>query len=108
MECDAPFFRDVVIAGFEQDLNSDYDFLSRAIRIINAPWGLGIGARHITVSTSGLAPQIRELANESAAIRRNEDRQTRSPVPSEPNGESGNRTTPSNESPGRFPASGQC
>ena len=41
----------------------------RAIRIINAPWGLGIGARHITVSTSGLAPQIRELANESTQFR---------------------------------------
>jgi 23S rRNA (adenine2503-C2)-methyltransferase len=36
----------------------------RAIRIINAPWGLEIGARHITVSTSGLAPQIRKLADE--------------------------------------------
>ena len=43
--------------------------LLRAIRIINAPWGLGIGARHITVSTSGLAPQIRELANESTQFR---------------------------------------
>jgi 23S rRNA (adenine2503-C2)-methyltransferase len=36
----------------------------RAIRIINAPWGLEIGARHITVSTSGLAPQIKKLADE--------------------------------------------
>jgi len=41
----------------------------RAIKIINAPWGLGIGARHITVSTSGLAPQIRELAEEPLQIR---------------------------------------
>ncbi len=41
----------------------------RAIRIINAPWGLGIGARHITVSTSGLAPQIRKLADEPLQIR---------------------------------------
>src|SRR5207245_8643973 len=40
-----------------------------AIRIINAPWGLGIGARHITVSTSGLAPQIRKLADEALQIR---------------------------------------
>ena len=40
-----------------------------AIRIINAPWGLGIGARHITVSTSGLAPQIRKLADEPLQIR---------------------------------------
>ena len=40
-----------------------------AIRIINAPWGLGIGARHITISTSGLAPQIRKLADEKLQIR---------------------------------------
>jgi len=41
----------------------------RAISIINAPWGLGIGARHITLSTSGLAPQIRELAEQPLQIR---------------------------------------
>jgi 23S rRNA (adenine2503-C2)-methyltransferase len=43
--------------------------LLRAIEIINAPWGLGIGARHITVSTSGLAPQIRQLAEHPLQIR---------------------------------------
>ncbi|CAN5173142.1 23S rRNA (adenine(2503)-C(2))-methyltransferase RlmN [soil metagenome] len=36
--------------------------LTRALTILNAPWGVGIGARKITVSTSGLAPQIRKLA----------------------------------------------
>ena len=41
----------------------------RAIEIINAPWGLGIGARHITVSTSGLAPRIRELAEHPLQVR---------------------------------------
>jgi 23S rRNA (adenine2503-C2)-methyltransferase len=41
----------------------------RAIRIVNAPWGLGIGARHITLSTSGLAPQIKKLADEPLQIR---------------------------------------
>src|ERR1700730_67098 len=41
----------------------------RAIRIINAPWGLGIGARHITLSTSGLAPQIKKIADEPLQIR---------------------------------------
>ncbi len=43
--------------------------LLRAIRIINAPWGLEIGARHITISTSGLAPQIRKLATEPTQFR---------------------------------------
>ncbi len=43
--------------------------LTRAIRIINAPWGLEIGARHITISTSGLAPQIKQLALEPTQFR---------------------------------------
>jgi 23S rRNA (adenine2503-C2)-methyltransferase len=41
----------------------------RAIRIINAEWGLGIGARHITISTSELAPRIRKLGEERLQIR---------------------------------------
>jgi 23S rRNA (adenine2503-C2)-methyltransferase len=53
----------IVFMGMGEPL-ANLKNLLRAIRIINAPWGLGIGARHITVSTSGLAPQIRELANE--------------------------------------------
>jgi 23S rRNA (adenine2503-C2)-methyltransferase len=48
---------------------ANFDNLLRAIQIINAPWGLGIGARHITLSTSGLAPQIRKLADEPLQIR---------------------------------------
>lgn len=43
--------------------------LLKAIAIINAPWGLEIGARHITVSTSGLAPRIREFAEQPLQIR---------------------------------------
>jgi 23S rRNA (adenine2503-C2)-methyltransferase len=40
-----------------------------AIEIINAPWGVGIGARRITLSTSGLAPQIRALADQPLQVR---------------------------------------
>lgn len=43
--------------------------LVKAIRIINGDWGIGIGARHLTVSTSGLAPQIEKLAEEPLQIR---------------------------------------
>jgi 23S rRNA (adenine2503-C2)-methyltransferase len=39
------------------------------LRILNAPWGAGIGARRITISTSGLVPQIRRLAEEPAQFR---------------------------------------
>jgi 23S rRNA (adenine2503-C2)-methyltransferase len=53
----------VVFMGMGEPL-ANLPNVVRAIRIINAPWGLEIGARHITVSTSGLAPQIRKLADE--------------------------------------------
>jgi 23S rRNA (adenine2503-C2)-methyltransferase len=58
----------LVFMGMGEPL-ANYANLMRAIEIINAPWGVGIGARHITVSTSGLAPQIRELAEQPLQIR---------------------------------------
>jgi len=58
----------IVFMGMGEPL-ANFDNVMRAIRIINSPWGLGIGARHITVSTSGLAPQIRKLADEPLQIR---------------------------------------
>jgi 23S rRNA (adenine2503-C2)-methyltransferase len=58
----------VVFMGMGEPL-ANFDHVMRAIRIINAPWGLGMGARHITISTSGLAPQIRRLADEPLQIR---------------------------------------
>jgi 23S rRNA (adenine2503-C2)-methyltransferase len=58
----------VVFMGMGEPL-ANLENVLRAIRIINAKWGLGIGARHITISTSGLAPQIRKLAEEPLQIR---------------------------------------
>lgn len=58
----------VVFMGMGEPL-ANFENVLRAIRIINAPWGLAIGARRITVSTSGLAPQIRRLAGEPLQIR---------------------------------------
>ncbi|MEO5718995.1 MAG: 23S rRNA (adenine(2503)-C(2))-methyltransferase RlmN [Chthoniobacterales bacterium] len=58
----------IVFMGMGEPL-ANLTNLLRAIRIINAPWGLEIGARHITISTSGLAPQIRKLANEPTQFR---------------------------------------
>ena len=58
----------IVFMGMGEPL-ANLDNVMRAIRIINAPLGLGIGARHITVSTSGLAPQIRKLADDPLQIR---------------------------------------
>jgi 23S rRNA (adenine2503-C2)-methyltransferase len=58
----------IVFMGMGEPL-ANLENVMRAIRIINARWGLGVGARHITVSTSGLAPQIRKLAEEQLQIR---------------------------------------
>jgi 23S rRNA (adenine2503-C2)-methyltransferase len=58
----------IVFMGMGEPL-ANYDNLLRAIQIINAPWGIGIGARHITISTSGLVPQIRQLADQPLQIR---------------------------------------
>jgi 23S rRNA (adenine2503-C2)-methyltransferase len=58
----------VVIMGMGEPL-ANYDNLIKALRILNAPWGGGIGARKITISTSGLAPQIRRLADEPMQFR---------------------------------------
>ncbi len=41
---------------------ANYDAVTRAIRLLNAPCGLGIGARKITVSTVGLPVAIERLA----------------------------------------------
>jgi 23S rRNA (adenine2503-C2)-methyltransferase len=58
----------LVIMGMGEPL-ANYDNLLGALRILNAPWGGGIGARKITISTSGLAPQIRKLADEPLQFR---------------------------------------
>jgi 23S rRNA (adenine2503-C2)-methyltransferase len=58
----------IVFMGMGEPL-ANYDNLLRAIGIINAPWGVNIGARHITVSTSGLVPRIRDLADQPLSIR---------------------------------------
>ena len=58
----------LVIMGMGEPL-ANYENLLKALRILNAPWGGGIGARKITISTSGLAPQIRKLAEEPLQFR---------------------------------------
>ncbi len=58
----------LVFMGMGEPL-ANYKNLMQALTIINAEWGVGIGARHITISTSGLAPQIRELAEQPLQIR---------------------------------------
>jgi len=57
----------VVFMGMGEPL-SNYDNVLRAIRILNAPEGLKIGARRITISTVGLVPMIERLAKEGLQV----------------------------------------
>ena len=54
----------VVFMGIGEPLDN-YDNVVNAIRIINNQKGINIGARHISVSTSGLVPKIHKLAEEN-------------------------------------------
>jgi 23S rRNA (adenine2503-C2)-methyltransferase len=58
----------IVVMGMGEPL-ANYDNVLRALRILNAPWALGIGARKMTLSTVGLAPRIRQLADDPLQIR---------------------------------------
>ena len=53
----------VVFMGIGEPFDN-YDNVMKAIKIINNQKGLNIGARHISVSTSGLVPRIYDFANE--------------------------------------------
>ena len=57
----------VVVMGIGEPFDN-YDNVLRFLRTINNDNGLAIGARHITVSTSGLAPKIKEFANEGVQV----------------------------------------
>jgi 23S rRNA (adenine2503-C2)-methyltransferase len=54
----------VVFMGIGEPLDN-YENVVTAIRTINNPKGLNIGARHISVSTSGVVPKIYKLAEEN-------------------------------------------
>ena len=57
----------VVFMGLGEPL-ANYEATVRAVRTINADWGMNIGARRITVSTVGLPGPMRRLADEGLQI----------------------------------------
>ena len=57
----------VLFMGMGEPL-ANYKSLVEALDKIRNPLGLGLGARHVTVSTCGLAPQIEKLATEAPKI----------------------------------------
>jgi len=54
----------VVFMGIGEPLDN-YDNVMKAIRLINDPKGLNIGARHISISTCGLVHNIKRLSDEN-------------------------------------------
>ncbi len=52
----------VVFMGIGEPLDN-FDNVLKAVELINHPKGINIGARHISISTSGLVPKIYELAD---------------------------------------------
>lgn len=57
----------IVVMGIGEPLDN-YDNVMTFLRVVNDDKGLAIGARHITVSTSGLAPKIRDFAREGVQV----------------------------------------
>lgn len=51
----------VVIMGIGEPFDN-YDNIIRFLKIVNDAKGMAIGARHITVSTSGIVPKIKEFS----------------------------------------------
>lgn len=61
-------FDNIVFMGMGEPL-ANCDAVLGAVRALNAAWGFQFGARRITISTSGLVPQIRRLAEEPIQFR---------------------------------------
>ncbi|MEK7331259.1 MAG: 23S rRNA (adenine(2503)-C(2))-methyltransferase RlmN [Candidatus Eisenbacteria bacterium] len=57
----------LVFMGMGEPL-ANYEPMMEAIRILHDPRGIHLGARRITVSTSGVVPQIRRLAEEGLPL----------------------------------------
>lgn len=57
----------IVIMGIGEPFDN-YDALMKFLRVINHKESLNIGARHITVSTSGIVPKIYKFADEGMQI----------------------------------------
>jgi 23S rRNA (adenine2503-C2)-methyltransferase len=57
----------VVFMGMGEPL-ANYGPTLRAIQLLNAAYAIGIGMRHLTISTVGIVPQIRRLAQEGLQL----------------------------------------
>jgi 23S rRNA (adenine2503-C2)-methyltransferase len=55
--------RGVVLMGMGEPLHN-YDATARALRLLTHPEGIGLSSRRVTVSTSGLVPEIQRLGQD--------------------------------------------
>ena len=53
----------IVVMGIGEPFDN-YDNIMKFIKIVNDPKGLAIGSRHITISTCGIVPKIKEFSKE--------------------------------------------
>jgi len=63
----SPGLTHIVFMGIGEPLDN-YDNVIKAVRLINSPGGLNIGARRITISTCGIIPGIKRLAGEGLQL----------------------------------------
>jgi 23S rRNA (adenine2503-C2)-methyltransferase len=61
-------FRNIVLMGMGEPLHN-YQAVKTAVEIISHQQGLGIAAKHITLSTVGLVPQIYQMADDNFPVR---------------------------------------
>ncbi len=57
----------VVVMGIGEPFDN-YENTMNFVKVINSPYGLEIGARHITISTSGIVPQIYQFADQELQV----------------------------------------
>lgn len=57
----------VVIMGTGEPFDN-YDNVLEFVKTLNCPYGLDIGARHITISTCGIVPKILQFADEKLQV----------------------------------------
>lgn len=57
----------IVLMGSGEPFDN-YDEVMKFIKIVNNPHGLGIGSRHITISTCGIVPKIYQFADEKLQV----------------------------------------
>ncbi|HBG09906.1 MAG: 23S rRNA (adenine(2503)-C(2))-methyltransferase RlmN [Limnochordia bacterium] len=67
LKAEGKVLSNIVYMGMGEPL-ANYDAVLRSVRLINHPQGLDMGARRLTISTCGLAPQIRSLAEEGLQV----------------------------------------